>query len=148
MSNNLLHGLNDKLRNLKLTPHQEQTVRDLLEEASEIMNAAERTRRLECHFGGEQRWREVAAQIDAWGRANLPSRVFAALATTFEGVMTMRRMMIGSTASVEVSAEKPLSEGDLKLMMRDPRYWRDQDPEIVEKVRDGVRKLYQMEHGR
>ena len=33
-------------------------------------------------------------------------------------------------------------EHDLKKLMRDPRYWRDQDPEIVERVRDGFRRLY------
>jgi hypothetical protein len=31
-------------------------------------------------------------------------------------------------------------------MMRDPRYWRQQDPAIVEQVREGFRRLYQ-QHG-
>lgn len=34
---------------------------------------------------------------------------------------------------------------ELKTMMRDPLYWRDQDPEIVEAVREGFRALYSPE---
>ena len=41
-----------------------------------------------------------------------------------------------------VSEDLDLSNNDLKNMMRDPRYWRDQDPELVEKVREGFRRLY------
>jgi hypothetical protein len=33
------------------------------------------------------------------------------------------------------------SESELKQMLRDPRYWRDQDPEFVERVRAGFREL-------
>lgn len=36
-------------------------------------------------------------------------------------------------------------ENELKQMMRDTRYWRDHDPEFVERVRDGFQKLYQEE---
>jgi cell division protein FtsB len=32
-------------------------------------------------------------------------------------------------------------EETLRKMMRDPRYWRQRDPEFVNKVRDGFRKL-------
>jgi hypothetical protein len=32
-------------------------------------------------------------------------------------------------------------EEALREMMRDPRYWRQRDPELVNKVRDGFRKL-------
>lgn len=42
---------------------------------------------------------------------------------------------------VEVD-ETGLSESGLKAIMRDPAYWRDQDPELVEKVNAGFRKLY------
>lgn len=41
----------------------------------------------------------------------------------------------------EVIAED-VSGAELKAMMKDPRYWRDQDPAIVEKVREGFRRLY------
>ena len=35
-----------------------------------------------------------------------------------------------------------VSETELKQMMRDPRYWRDNDPEWITKVREGFKKLY------
>jgi hypothetical protein len=35
-----------------------------------------------------------------------------------------------------------LSVADLKKLMKDPSYWRDQNPTVVEKVREGFRKLY------
>ena len=101
--------------------------------------------RLVRHFGGEQRWRETARQLDAWGRSNLPTRVFDALSTTYEGVLAMERMMAngepGLVHAGETGASAP-TEADLKKLMRDPRYWRDQEPSTVEKVREGFRKLY------
>ena len=34
------------------------------------------------------------------------------------------------------------NELDLQSMMRDPKYWRDQDPSFVNKVTEGFQKLY------
>lgn len=39
-------------------------------------------------------------------------------------------------------ADPGTSEAELKELMRDPRYWRDLDPEIVAKVREGFRTIY------
>lgn len=47
-----------------------------------------------------------------------------------------------STKKVGAPARPPLSENQLKELMRDPRYWRDRDPEIIEKVRQGFRRLF------
>ena len=33
-------------------------------------------------------------------------------------------------------------EGHLSAIMRDPRYWRDRDPELIEAVADAFRRLY------
>jgi len=33
-------------------------------------------------------------------------------------------------------------EEDLRQLMRDPRYWRDHDPQIVDTVSQGFRELY------
>ena len=35
-----------------------------------------------------------------------------------------------------------LSVDDLKKLMKDPGYWRDQNSTVVEKVRQGFRTLY------
>ena len=33
-------------------------------------------------------------------------------------------------------------EAALSQMMRDPRYWRDRDPDVIAKVTEGFRRLY------
>lgn len=146
--------VNSRLREAGFSSEQAQLVYDLacdrllpmINELAALFEAESQLERLQEHFGGKDRWREVARQIDAWGRAHLPRRVFEALATTFEGVVTLHRMMTdgdepgllrdgGAISAVPTDAE-------LKGMMRDPRYWRDQDPAHVARVREGFRRLY------
>ena len=40
------------------------------------------------------------------------------------------------------NATENLSDDMLRNMMRDPKYWRDQDPEYVRKIENGFKKLY------
>lgn len=35
-----------------------------------------------------------------------------------------------------------LNEEELRRLMEDPRYWRDNDPDVVQQVNDGFKKLY------
>ena len=35
-----------------------------------------------------------------------------------------------------------LTDNDLRRMMQDPKYWRDNDPEYVRKIENGFKKLY------
>ena len=35
-----------------------------------------------------------------------------------------------------------LTDSDLRRMMRDPKYWRDADPEYIRKIENGFKKLY------
>lgn len=39
-------------------------------------------------------------------------------------------------------AAPDITQADLDEMMRDPKYWRDKDPDIHKKVTDGYKKLY------
>jgi hypothetical protein len=121
----------------------------MIAELASMFEADSQIERLTQYFGGEERWREIARQIDAWGRSRLPSRVFEALCTTFEGVVAMHRMMSGDEPGLLREGRRSdglPTEADLKQMMRDPRYWRQQDPAVVEQVREGFRRLYQ-QHG-
>jgi hypothetical protein len=121
----------------------------MIAELAAMFEADNQIERLTQHFGGEERWREIARQIDAWGRSRLPARVFEALGTTYEGVIAMHRMMAGDEPGLLRDGDAPSgasSEAELKQLMRDPRYWKQQDPVIVGKVRDGFRRLYN-EHG-
>lgn len=38
--------------------------------------------------------------------------------------------------------ELPLTEEEVTALIRDPRYWRDRDPAIVQRVTEAFRKLY------
>lgn len=100
---------------------------------------------LTSHFGGKDAWRETAAQISSWGKANLPEETFTALASTHEGVIALHGMMAKGEPGVlreGQAAQTALSEASLKTMMRDPRYWRDHDPSFVEQVKNGFERLY------
>jgi hypothetical protein len=63
----------------------------LIAEAAADFEAGRQREKLHAEFGGEERFRRLVPQIAAWGRANLPETVFAALSTTAEGVIAMQR---------------------------------------------------------
>lgn len=101
--------------------------------------------RLVRHYGGSERWRETARQLATWGREKLPAEVFEALSCTYEGVLALERMMGHGEPFLGAGGDAAglgFSEGDLKEMMRDPRYWRERDPAVVGKVRDGFKRLF------
>jgi hypothetical protein len=116
----------------------------MLAELASVFETENQLERLKQHFGGEDRWRHAARQIEAWGRRNLPDQVYEVLATTFEGVLTIHRMMSGEEPRLlgATTASSTTTDAALKQLMRDPRYWRDQDPEVVNRVRTGFRNLY------
>lgn len=37
---------------------------------------------------------------------------------------------------------KQLQEQELRNLMKDPRYWKQQDPEMVKRVEEGFKRLY------
>lgn len=145
--------VNRRLHDAGFTQKQAQLVYDLaaerllpmITEVASIFEAERQTEKLIEHFGGEARWRQVARQISAWGKAKLPEPVFEALSGTYEGVLTIHKMMIADEPKLNLAskAEQSVqSDSELKQMMRDPRYWRDQEPAVVQRVREGFRRLY------
>ena len=143
--------VNGRLHAAGFTPRQVQLVYDLaaerllpmIAEAAADFEAGRQVERLQAHFGGEERFRRIAAQVSAWGRAHLPEAVFTALASTAEGVIALHRMMEGKEPSLarDAQAEAGPDEGELRRMMCDPRYWRTREPEFVRRVTDGFRRL-------
>jgi hypothetical protein len=144
-------AVNAKLHEAGFTPRQVQLVYDLaaerllplIAEAAADFEAGRQVEKLQAHFGGEERFRRIAAQLSAWGRANLPDAVFGALASTAEGVIALHRMMEGKEPPLarDAQAEAGPDEGELRRMMRDPRYWRTREPDFVKRVTDGFRRL-------
>lgn len=145
--------VNARLHAAGFNQAQAQTVYDL---ASEYMlpmvgevaaefHAQAQVERLARHFGGDDRWRQTAAQLKSWGGAKLPKEVFEALSGTYEGVLAMHRMMQGAEPGLieDLGAGgEATSEESLRALMQDPRYWRDHDPAFVERVQDGFKRLY------
>jgi hypothetical protein len=81
----------------------------------------------------------------AFGKKTLGPDVLETLSSSYEGVLALYKMMKGEEPGVMQTAERsqPMSgELDLQSMMRDPKYWRDQDPSFVAKVTEGFQKLY------
>lgn len=100
--------------------------------------------RLTRHFGGRERFEALRPQLRAWGEANLPPDVFAALARSAEGVIALHAMMKSGEPGLGqgAAAASGLGEAELKRMMSDPRYWREREPTYVAQVREGFRRLY------
>ena len=145
--------VNARLHAAGFTSQQAQLVYDLaaeklvpmVTEIAAVFEAEREIERLSEAFGGEDRWREASRQIAAWGRAHLPQPVFDALATTHDGVMAIHSMMTKEEPNLVrtgATSDSILSESSLKEMMRDPRYWRDHEPEYVRRVQDGFRRLF------
>lgn len=157
------HGLfeadtevNAKLHELGLTNDQAQAVYDLAAEkqvplvesvAQEFETSHQRERLAEA-FGGQQRYARVAQQIRDWAGQNMPEEAYDALSRSYEGVMALYRMMqAGQEPSLGAGGAGSGQDGPpdaeaLGRLMRDPRYWRDRDPAIVQQVTEGFRRLY------
>lgn len=144
-------AINARLHEAGFTPDQAQLVYDLaaerlvplIGEVAQQLEAERELDRLRAHFGGEERFRRIAAQLSAWGSANLPPSVFEALSSTYDGVLALARMAMKSEPDIarEADAPAPADEAALRAMMRDPRYWRSREPEFVRRVTDGFRRL-------
>jgi hypothetical protein len=116
----------------------------LIAEAAAEFEADRQRAKLTEHFGGEERYRKVAQQLSAWGRANLPPTVLDALSTTAEGVIALEQMMRKGEPPLPregMTASAAENEAELRAMMRDPRYWRTREPEFIRRVSDGFRRL-------
>ena len=115
----------------------------LIAEAAAQYEADRQRATLIQHYGGEDGFRRMAAQLSAWGQAKLPPPVYAALSSTAEGVMALEQMMRGQEPGLgrDTAAPAAESEGELRAMMRDPRYWRARDPQFIQRVTDGFRRL-------
>ncbi|MEQ8695121.1 MAG: hypothetical protein RLT05_01015 [Bauldia litoralis] len=144
--------VNAMLHEAGFTPDQAQLVYDLAAEkvvpllgslVREVSSLRERSA-IEADLGGAEGFEETARQLRAWGQANLPPDVYAALAASPNGVRALRRLMTSDEPSLLPAGDAAagLDEAGLRRLMDDPRYWRDADPGIVRQVEDGFRRLY------
>lgn len=146
--------LNKRLHEKGFTNEQVQIVYDLAAEKmvpmiAEMAADYQADRELEkliAQFGGEEKWKEVSRQLLAFGQKALPGDVLETLASSHQGVMALFRMMKGESPSIgknpAASEGSNMAELELQSMMRDPKYWRDQDPSFIAKVTEGFKTLY------
>lgn len=145
--------VNQKLYDLGFTNKQVQAVYDLaaekvlpvIEELAQEYEASRQRQALENYFGGAEKFNEVARQLSAWAKLNVDENLLSALSTTYEGVLALYKMMETSEPLVKSDtgfAPNGMSEADLKQIMMSPAYWRDQNPELLQKVADGFNRLY------
>ena len=144
--------VNEKLRKLGFTQKQVQAVYDLAVErvlpcVYELARDYEGNRqlsRLSQHFGGEERFSEVARQLSAWGTKHLPKTVYEPLASTYEGVIALYNMMNSGEpvlGGVQTPCENDTEE-TLKQVMMSEKYWRDREPKTLKRVSEGFKRLY------
>ena len=136
------------------TNEQAQVVYDLaaekvlpvLAQLGQDMSVDKELKELEQAFGGAEQFNQIANQISAWGEKHLPQKLFDALVQSKEGILMIYQMM-------NQNAESPLIQGKgiactmddeatLKKLMQSPKYWRDQDPELIKRVENGFKRLY------
>lgn len=145
--------VNHRLHQAGFTPQQAQLVYDLahervipmMDQMREEFTAKQGLDKLKDYFGGDGRWGETARQVSTWGKANLSPEVYAALASSPEGIIAMEKMMASGEPAMgrtRGASAEPLSEEQLKKMMADPRYWKKRDPAWIAKVQDGFTRLH------
>lgn len=137
------YGFSNKQAQLVYDLAQEKVL-PMLGDLTVNFEAQKQLERLISHFGSKERFDQVARQVSAWANQNVSPELYDVLGSTFEGVITLYKMMSSNEPSMFGSGEKTeeLSEDGLKKMMKDPRYWREKDSTYIEKIRKGFEKLY------
>ena len=146
--------INERLFQLGLTNEQVQGVYDIaadilipqIQAMTEQISADKELQALEKEFGGAERFNEIARQLSQWGEKNLDANTFNTLATSKDGIMTLYHMMQEKQETPVMQAKSVLNakddEATLRRLMQDPKYWKEQDPELVQRVERGFRRLY------
>lgn len=145
--------MNKRLFNLGFTNEQVQAVYDLatekvlplLQELADDYKSKQEMGTLEKAFGGPEQFNTIARQISAWGEKNLDPSIFDTLSCSCDGILTMHKMM---NDGIEPSIRAPRgnaevdTEDSLRKLMRDPKYWKKQDPDTLKRVEEGYKRLY------
>lgn len=145
--------INDRLHQAGFTDKQVQLVYDLaaekmvplIIELARDFEADREVEKLVKTFGGMDKWRAVSKQLLAYGQRHLPADVVAGLSGSYEGVMALYRLMQGgATPNMQdsVKTDMAMDEKGLKKMMQDPKYWRDKDSDMVQKVTAGFKQIF------
>ena len=122
----------------------EEFLQPTLKNLFELQKQTNAMNELKNFFGSTQKMNDALKEINAFGEKFLPASAFDELCSTPQGIQGIYRMMqsIEPEVLTDKNATENLSDDDLRNMMKDPKYWRDQDPEYVRKIENGFKKLY------
>lgn len=122
----------------------EQYLSPVLSELFIAQNETNEISELKNFFGSEEKMKEALRAINSFGEKYLPREAFDVLCSSAQGIQSVYRMMQSMEPSVQTdeNISQNLTDDELRRMMRDPKYWRDQDPEYVRKIENGFKKLY------
>ena len=122
----------------------EEFLTPVLSDLFNIQNETNAITELKNFFGDEDKMRDALQAINAFGEKYLPQEAFNSLCATPQGIRSVYAMMQSMEPHIQTDdgQTKNLSETELRRMMKDPKYWRDQDPEYVRKIENGFKKLY------
>ncbi len=116
----------------------------VLSDLFNTQNEASAIAELKNFFGSEEKMQEALREINSFGEKYLPREAFDELCSTPQGIRSIYAMMQSMEPAIQTDemGSKNLTDNDLRRMMRDPKYWRDQDPEYVRKIENEFKKLY------
>ena len=122
----------------------EEFLSPVLTELFSKKNETDEMLKLENFFGSREKMNDALTAINTFGEKFLPHDAFESLCSSAQGIQGVYKMMQSIEPCVEtnISAQENLTDDDLRRMMRDPKYWRDADPEYVRKIENGFKKLY------
>lgn len=145
-------SVREKFHQIGLTSKQVEEIYSIAEEflqptlknLFELQNQTNAINELKNFFGGTEKMNTALREINAFGEKYLPQSAFEELCATPQGIQGVYKMMQSFEPDVltDKNATENLSDDMLRDMMRDPKYWRDQDPEYVRKIENGFKKLY------
>lgn len=122
----------------------EEYLSPILSELFSMENETSAIAELKKFFGDEEKMKDALRAVKDFGEKYLPADAFESLCSTPQGIQSVYKMMQSMEPKVytDKNSSENLSDNDLRRMMRDPKYWRDQDPEYVRKIENGFKKLY------
>ena len=145
-------SVKQKFHDMGLTSNQVEQIYSVAEEflspvLTELFSTKNETNeilKLEKFFGNKEKMNDALVAINTFGENFLPHDAFESLCSSAQGIQGVYKMMQSIEPHVEtdVSTQENLTDEDLRRMMRDPKYWRDSDPEYVRKIENGFKKLY------
>ncbi len=116
----------------------------VLSEIFQTRHESDALSELKKFFGDDDKMNDALREISSFGEKFLPTDAFDALCATPQGIQSIYKMMQSMEPSITTDKNDAakLSDADLRRMMRDPKYWREQDAEYIRKIENGFKKLY------